>query len=61
MNRSDDIDRKSLVHALKQDPDEFLTEHRADLEELRDEVESERLVDTIDAILAHLDSNGGHP
>ena len=58
---TDDLDRELLTRALKQDPDEFLAEHENKLRDLRERVDSDRLVAAIDAVLADLDRQEGSP
>lgn len=58
---SADPNRRSLQRALQQDPDEFLAEHTDDLRRLREEVDSDRIIDVIDAVLADLQGQEGSP
>lgn len=48
-----------IREALQQDPDEYLADHRSELEALRDDVDDELLVETIDAVLADLNDQEG--
>lgn len=48
-----------IRNALEQDPDEFASEHRDLVEQVRDQTDDEKLRETIDAWLADLDAQEG--
>lgn len=54
---STDADR--IRRALKQDPDEYFREHRDLAERIREETDDDVLAETIDAVLANLDTQEG--
>lgn len=51
MSDLDESERKMIREALQQPPDEYLRDHQLELENLRPEVEGQRLVKAIDAVL----------
>lgn len=59
MSEPTDRERNYVRQALEQDPDEYLAKHRDQLHELREEVDSDRLITAIDAVLADLDEKRG--